>query len=60
MYLITYSTPERTNCFVSNRTHKAIVKSWAKFHQGAYLYFQGVSHKPRYIGYFANGELIKP
>lgn len=60
MYLITYSTPERATCFLSNRTHKNIVNAWARYKHGAYLYFQGVNHKPRYIGYFFNGQLIKP
>jgi hypothetical protein len=60
MYLITYSTPEKANCFISNRTHVNIVKAWARHKHGACLYFQGVTHKPRYIGYFDNGKLIKP
>jgi hypothetical protein len=60
MYLVTYSTPEKANCFISNRTHKNIVTSWARYKSGAYLYFQGVNHQPRYIGYFSNGQLVKP
>jgi hypothetical protein len=62
MYLITYSTPETIGTVQINTTltHKALVKRCASRYDGAGVYYLGVNGKPRYIGYFANGELIKP
>lgn len=61
MYMITSSTPERANIFISNRTHKAITKAYARFNEGRSLFFVSAVGKPvRYIGFFMEGSLVKP
>ena len=58
MYLLTLSTPERANTFVSNRTHATLSRRWAKVKNGYAVYFNGV-HGLRFVGTFINGELVK-
>ena len=58
MYLLTLSTPERANTFVSNRTHAALSRKWAKVKNGYAVYFNGVCGM-RFVGTFINGELVK-
>ena len=58
MFVLTLSTPERASVFISNRTHKAIVKSYAASYNGYSLWYYNGKYK--YIGVISSGELVKP
>lgn len=58
MFVLTLSTPENASVFISNRTHKNIVKNYAVSHDGYSLWFYNGKYK--YIGVIISGKLIKP
>ena len=58
MYLLTLSTPEHANTFVSNRTHAALSRRWGKVKNGYAVYFNGVRGL-RFVGTFIDGKLVK-
>ena len=58
MYLLTLSTPEQTNTFVSNRTHAALSRKWGWVKNGYAVYFSGVCGL-RFVGTLINGKLVK-
>ena len=57
MFIIGYSTPEKANTFVSNRTHKNLCKKRAATKDGASIWHNGLKGI-RYIGYFNNGKIV--
>lgn len=60
MFAFTLSTPDRTNLFVTQRTHKNLLKKWGKAKDEHDLFWIVGGKSPRFLGTIIDGKLVKP